>query len=389
MECDPFSSSDGYVQVFDYTNLGSEGSRFQFNSNAGTSSNYIYVAKDSDERASAFMKTTHDVLDSWELAYKYRIENGNGFGRLGDAEGYTLVLTSGPSTSLGNKGDWGQGYNGMTGKSVAIAFDGYTGIGGSTRVGLFFNTQASSGVDMDKLCNTLPFNRIALQNNPSADVCLGGRIVYNPNLPGDVTDNTRDVKVVYDGVRHKIFLHIKYGSTWRQVMQGHVDMKQIFGSDVDKVRFGFTGSTGNWYWSQHRIYNLRFRTAKAKASESVVVENDRTVGAVHDDKSKPFKVTINARDTCGHDRAVGGENPTVSFQLVSDPTYVVTAPSSCNGANQAGTCDGETTNPTNDYQPTVGGTYVARFVADKPGYYDVKFTVSGATSTVGRVYVAE
>ena len=27
------------------------------------------------------------------------------------------------------------------------------------------------------------------------------------------------------------------------------------------------------------------RTAKAKASESVVVENDRTVGAVHDDKS--------------------------------------------------------------------------------------------------------
>jgi len=284
---------------------------------------------------------------------------------------------------------------------------------GATRVGIFFNSESTVPVNMEQWCNVLPYSDVARKirpdvcqqpwkdasgdpiTDPNKDpCCTNGQIVNTNGFPQDLTENKRDVKLVYDGVRHKLFVHIKYGSTFTQVLQAHVDMKRIFGDDVNKIRIGMTASTGEWYTTESRLYSLKLDKILGNAAQSKVIEDERTVGAIHDELSKPFKITVNARDSCGHDRAVGGESVEVTFELASDPSYTVTPPTVCNGqtrpAAQPGICAGLTPNPSSDFQPYVEGTYEVRFVADKPGYYNVKLKMNGgAMQQIGRVYVAE
>jgi hypothetical protein len=118
----------------------------------------------------------------------------------------------------------------------------------------------------------------------------------------------------------------------------------------------------------------------------------RTVGAVHDEHSKPFTLTIDGKDVCGHDRAVGGESIAVRLIHTIDASIVVAVPTGCGATvNDVGTCQTTVTNlgshPSNQ---EVGGIFSVKFLTTKRGYYYVKMTAGGQLeATIGTVYVAE
>ena len=118
----------------------------------------------------------------------------------------------------------------------------------------------------------------------------------------------------------------------------------------------------------------------------------RTVGAVHDEHSKPFTLTIDGKDVCGHDRAVGGESIAVRLIHTIDASIVVAVPTGCGATvNDVGTCQTTVTNPgSHPSNQEVGGIFSVKFLTTKSGYYYVKMTAGGQVeATIGTVYVAE
>ena len=81
------------------------------------------------------------------------------------------------------------------------------------------------------------------------------------------------MKLVYDGLRHNMFLKIKYGNNWLTALQATINMQQIFGTDINALRIGFTASNGNAYYDTDRIYSLRYRRAEINSAKSIVKEN--------------------------------------------------------------------------------------------------------------------
>lgn len=400
MDCSPFDAGMNYETVFDYTNLASSIGNFKTNSDVGTGGDYMRVTKEKGTKGSAFTTATYNVLDSWEVSFEYEVKEGDTpwwSPNLGHADGFFLVLTDGPSNQVGDKGDWGQGYKNLAGHSIGIGFDTYGGVAGSRNAGIFFNASPSKnkpstrGANVDDLCNTLSSSNFP-GNTQTSLACDNGYLIKTDFKSGhDIASGRHQVRVVYDGVRHQMFVHM-FGI---QILQGHINMPQVFGeaNARSNVRIGFTASTGDGYVSEHRFYNLRFRRALADASRSKLVENGRTVGALFDEKSKPFKLTLDLKDACGHDRSIHERSPSVvSVRLISVdyPSLApIQVPTNCPASlKDVGTCPIWTDNPTATFQPKVGGLYQARFLATKEGTYNVEVSVNGKTNVVGEVYIA-
>jgi hypothetical protein len=321
------------------------------------------------------------VKDSFEISFDFDIAEGydcgwSCIGPTGRADGFALVLHNQAATSIGDGGDPGQGYKNFPGKSFAVVMDSY-GAGTATRsVGFYRNG------DMTTLCN-----------NPLFSGCTAGKIIVETGFDGsnyDFIEGKRTAKLIYDGIRHIICFKIKYGSNWLTAIQAPLNMENIFGTDINNVRIGFTSSNGNWYYDTTKIYSLRYRRAKINAWKSTVIENMRSVGAVFDENSKPFKLTIDGKDVCGHDRAVGGESISVRLLHTVYSNIVITVPTSCGGTTNIGTCETTVLNPgSHPANQQVGGLFEVRFLTSTSGYYDVELTAGGSTHVMGRVYVAE
>ena len=345
---------------------------------------HLELVNEDDEKGSSFTNAKYNMKDSFEIQFDYSIDEGYdcGFwcsGALGRAEGFALVLTDQAANSIGSHGDPGQGYKNMGGKSFAVVFDSY-GAGTADRTVRF----ARNG-NLESLCN-----------NPLFSSCTAGYILKETGFDGssyDFIESRKTVKLIYDGIRHNMFLKIKYGSNWLTALQATVNLEQIFGTNIGNVRIGFTASNGNFYFDTDKIYSLRYRRAELNAAQSLVVENGRTVGAVHDEHSKPFTLTIDGKDVCGHDRSVGGESISVRLVHIVNNALVVNVPTNCGGTTSVGTCEKTVTNPgSHPANQEVGGLFEIRFLTSTSGFYDVKMTVTAgghAEATIGRVFVAE
>ena len=321
------------------------------------------------------------MRDSFEIYFTFKIAEGYdcGFfcaGPLGRAEGFALVIQNGASNAKGSSGDPGQGYKNIPGKSFAVVIDSY-GAGTATRTIGFYR-----GGGMENSCR-----------NTNTDGCTSGYILRETGFDGssyDFVEKNVQGKLIYDGIRHLIFFKINTGGSWLTAIQAPANMEQIFGTSVDSVRIGFTASNGNLYYDTTRIKSLRFRQAQLNSGTSVVLENGRTVGAVHDDHSKPFKLTIDGKDVCNHDRAVGGESISVRLLHTVQSSVVVTVPTECGGTTAVGICPKTLLNPgSHPVNQQVGGLHEVRFLTTVSGFYDVELTAGGTTSVMGRVYVAE
>ena len=259
-----------------------------------------------------------------------------------------------------------------------MVVDSY-GAGTATRsVGFYRN-----GGNMDTTCA-----------NPLFSGCTQGNIIKETGFDGSDYDyadgSTRQAKLVYDGVRHFIYFKIKYGNTWLTAIQAQFNFQHLFGTDIDQVRIGFTASNGDYYYSDTRITNIRYRRAKINAWESKVVEDGRSIGAIFDAKSKPFTFTIDGQDVCGHDRAVAGETIAVRLLHTTDASIQITVPATCNGATGVGICPWTVVNPgSHPANQDAGGLFKVRFLTETSGYHNVELTAGGATAVIGRVFVAE
>lgn len=208
-----------------------------------------------------------------------------------------------------------------------------------------------------------------------------------------INSANRRMRVQYNALKHTIFFAAYINSRWHTFLQAQVNFEEIFGSTGAKsVRVGFGASTGNHYYDEPRISDLKLRVGKINAVKSRVLEDGRVVGAVHDENSKPFILTIDGRDVCGYDRAVGGESVSVTLKHKADMSVPdIRVPGSCGATESAiGTCEKTVVNggshPPN--QP-VGGLYEVKFLTQTPGFYDVELTAGGTTAVIGSVYVAD
>lgn len=186
---------------------------------------------------------------------------------------------------------------------------------------------------------------------------------------------------------------MKTNNGWHTFLQAQVNFEEIFGTNAAKnVRIGFGASTGNHYYDEPRIRNLQLKFGKINALATKVLEDGRVVGAIHDDKSKPFKLTIDAKDVCGYDRTIGGESMSVILRHKTNTNApAIFVPTSCGATfTDVGLCDKYVIND-GSHPPgqQVGGMYEVKFLANVPGFYEVELTAGGGTSVIGTVYVAD
>ncbi len=403
-DCQVFASDADGREVLRYDTLGSaHAAAWQVNGDASFSTNYLTVAAHQNKLGSAFTVATYDVRDSFEITFDYEAVASSW---LGHGNGITLVITDGAANSIGEHGgagsvgtdDWGQGYKNLPGNSVGVIIDVY-----DDRFGLFRNggwqtgDQDDNNDDIpDRWCNNVAFRRAAGITAKCKGFIVAPAVVTDFGPGSDNSDlygRRNTCRLRYDGVRKTMFFSMLDGTTWRTFLQGQVDLEEVLGTNAAAARIGFTSSTGSVYYDQYRVHSLRFRTGQISAVQSTVQEDGRVVGAVHDEASKPFLLTIDGKDTCGHDRAVGGE--TISVRLVhTESGTVVNVPSACPGTApeaNAGICDHEVSNPGS--QPVagqpVGGLHRVRFLTSVAGWYTVELTAGGEVHNVGSVYVAE
>ena len=200
------------------------------------------------------------------------------------------------------------------------------------------------------------------------------------------------VRMVYDGVRHVFFVWMRFHTgVWSKVMQVEVNLEAIFGTNLaGSMRMGFTAATAYHYYSHPRIFSLTLRKPKLSAAKSRVLENGQAIGSLQDTSTHPFRFTVDGKDACGHDRAVGGESITVRLILInSSISKVVDVPDSCSGSGGNGVCASTVTSSVHASRPTVGGLFEVRFMTDTAGRYNVEISSSGSTSIVATIEIVE
>ena len=109
-----------------------------------------------------------------------------------------------------------------------------------------------------------------------------------------------------------MFVHLRVAASndWAQVLQSHIDMKEVFGADVLErgLHIGFTASTTKWDWASFRIRDLQIRASTSSPALTRLTPKGGTVGAFHDKAALPFHFELDMRDSCDHPRLTGGEN---------------------------------------------------------------------------------
>ena len=189
-----------------------------------------------------------------------------------------------------------------------------------------------------------------------------------------------------------------YGS-WVQILQAHVDLKSIFectdqsgNNPCGKVNVGFTSSTGRYYISETRIYSFKLERAVTFASKSIVLENGKSVGAVHDGVNALYTFTIDAKDACSHDRSISEVEWRIQLRLVNGNKVI--SIQGCYGPTNVGVCP-KKVEGTPPNVKTNNGLYIVRFRTDVEGFYDVELNAPGSGENEhiyhnrGRIHIAE
>eukprot|EP00943_MAST-04B_sp_MAST-4B-sp1_P004931 g4931.t1 len=377
--CDIFEQPLGARTVMNYYNMGlSNPLDFKYSGNTALVSNYLRLSQYKNEVNSAYVKKQIvDPNDSFRIEFEFEFADGetcgawNCFGWLGHGDGFALVLSQ-SMNYIGEGGDWGQGYLNFPGKSVALAIDSYagvvSGVSDGRKIGLFVNGK------MEETCST-----------PWSTGCTSGRILYTDNLGGKALIKAkRKIRLVYDGIRKNMYVYIDgttYGS-WVQILQAHVDLKSIFectdhsgNNPCGNVNVGFTASTGRYYISETRIYSFKLERAVTFASKSIILENGKSVGAVHDGVNALYSFTIDAKDACSHDRSISEVEWRVQLRLVNGNKVI--SIQGCGGSTGVGVCPkkAEGTPPN---VKTNNGIYIVRFRTDVEGFYNVELNAPGS-----------
>ena len=156
----------------------------------------------------------------------------------------------------------------------------------------------------------------------------------------------RTMRVVYEAVAQALFVYLSGpDGTLHQVHQSHLNAQKLFdAARGGRFRVGFTASSGVYHSTEARIHSFSMRRLRASPAQCKILQKGRVVGAVQDAASRPYRIDIDARDSCGHDRRVGGESWRVSMRPSSQKNATAIVVRSSDGCPEApersvGVCD--------------------------------------------------
>ena len=392
-QCDVWSH--GTTSVFSFSNLGSSPTMHHLHDDVVRESNYLRLSKFRSKITGAFYRgQTINYRDSFRFSFSYKVQKGQGVGcpgffctpAAGNGDGFALVFAdSYGQNGIGAAGEVGQGYKNFPGRSVGIALDTY------------INDYLSLNIngDMTTQCNVrwgFPYA------NPPVAGCNAGKVLGTSNNGGiDFEDHIRNVRVEYDGVRKNLYIYIQGSGSnnWVQLLQQHVDFEtvfactDVFSSSCGDAYVGFTASTGSVYVSETRIYSMSLEIPLTSNSRTVLLEDQRTLGALHDDRNSLFRFTLDAKDGCGHDRVVGMDSFEVELRRGGTVKFTL---SSCGGENVPGVCPKMNTmvGSTDQERADSLGLYYVQFRTQESGWFHVAIRVNGVGSftVIGRVYIS-